>query len=205
MDMQKIFSRMSAIVLLAGLSVSAAAQGVVRISMSFVDEAGIGAPAGEVVVSESKYGLVFTPALAGLPAGLHGFHVHQNASCAAKDKDGRSVPALAAGGHYDPEGAGQHGFPWGPGHLGDLPPLFVAADGQAAQPVLAPRLSWADLSGRSLMIHAGGDNHADHPAALGGGGMRVVCGVVLSSQAGDTRPPAALGRHGAAGLPSPAR
>ena len=45
------------------------------------------------------------------------------------------------------------------------------------QPVLAPRLNMADLKGRSLMIHAGGDNHADHPAPLGGGGARVVCGV----------------------------
>jgi Cu-Zn family superoxide dismutase len=31
------------------------------------------------------------------------------------------------------------------------------------------------------MIHAGGDNHADHPAPLGGGGMRIACGVVPSS------------------------
>jgi Cu-Zn family superoxide dismutase len=27
------------------------------------------------------------------------------------------------------------------------------------------------------MVHAGGDNHADHPAPLGGGGARMVCGV----------------------------
>jgi Cu-Zn family superoxide dismutase len=28
------------------------------------------------------------------------------------------------------------------------------------------------------MIHAGGDNHADHPEKLGGGGARIGCGVV---------------------------
>jgi Cu-Zn family superoxide dismutase len=28
------------------------------------------------------------------------------------------------------------------------------------------------------MIHAGGDNHAEHPAPLGGGGPRIACGVV---------------------------
>jgi len=44
--------------------------------------------------------------------------------------------------------------------------------------VLAPRLKLADLPGRSLMVHAGGDNHADHPAPLGGGGARVACGVI---------------------------
>jgi Cu-Zn family superoxide dismutase len=28
------------------------------------------------------------------------------------------------------------------------------------------------------MLHAGGDNYADQPAALGGGGARMACGVV---------------------------
>jgi Cu-Zn family superoxide dismutase len=28
------------------------------------------------------------------------------------------------------------------------------------------------------MVHAGGDNHSDHPAMLGGGGARMACGVV---------------------------
>ena len=28
------------------------------------------------------------------------------------------------------------------------------------------------------MIHVGGDNHSDHPAALGGGGPRMACGVI---------------------------
>ena len=63
-------------------------------------------------------------------------------------------------------------------HRGDLPPLFVDAEGSATQPVLAPRLKMSDLTGRSLMLHAGGDNHADHPAVLGGGGARIACGVI---------------------------
>jgi Cu-Zn family superoxide dismutase len=28
------------------------------------------------------------------------------------------------------------------------------------------------------MIHAGGDNHSDTPAPLGGGGGRMACGVI---------------------------
>ena len=35
----------------------------------------------------------------------------------------------------------------------------------------------ADFQGHSLMIHAGGDNYADAPKPLGGGGERIVCGV----------------------------
>ena len=88
------------------------------------------------------------------------------------------VPALAAGGHYDPQNTNRHGTPWGDGHLGDLSPLFVDANGNVTQPVLAPRLKLSDLKGRSLMVHVGADNHADHPAPLGGGGARLVCGPV---------------------------
>lgn len=63
--------------------------------------------------------------------------------------------------------------------MGDLPVLIVAADGMAHQPVLAPRIDELDkIKGLALMVHAGGDNHADHPEPLGGGGARVACGVI---------------------------
>jgi Cu-Zn family superoxide dismutase len=160
------------------LALSGAAWADVTVPLNLVDEKGTGAVVGEVTISESPYGLVFTPALAGLPPGLHGFHLHENPSCAPKEKDGKSVAALAAGGHYDPAASKKHGLPWGDGHLGDLPALFVDAAGKAANPVLAPRLKISDLQGRSLMVHLGGDNHADHPAPLGGGGARLACGVI---------------------------
>jgi Cu-Zn family superoxide dismutase len=154
------------------------AKAEITVPMNLVNENGIGNTVGQIIISESKYGLVFTPALNGLPPGLHGFHIHQNPDCSAKEKDGKMVPALAAGGHYDPEKTNQHGFPWGGGHLGDLPPLFVDMNGNAVQPVLAPRLKIADIKGRSIIIHLGGDNHSDHPAPLGGGGIRIVCGIL---------------------------
>ena len=149
-----------------------------KVQISTVDAKGVGANIGQVSITESKYGLVFSPSLKGLPPGLHGFHLHQNPSCDPKEKDGKMVPALAAGGHYDPSDTKRHDTPWGDGHLGDLPALFVDAEGNANQPVLAPRLKEADLEGRSLMVHVGGDNHSDHPATLGGGGARLACGVI---------------------------
>lgn len=135
---------------------------------------------GTVTVTESAYGLVFTPNLQGLSEGLHGFHIHENPSCEPKEKDGKKVAGLAAGGHWNPNKAEHHGFPWDDNaHLGDLPALTVLHDGSATQPVLAPRLKKLDeIKGRSLMIHAGGDNHSDHPAPLGGGGARMACGVI---------------------------
>lgn len=148
------------------------------VTMHWIDEQGVGRAIGTVAISESRYGVVFTPALSGLQPGVYGFHVHEKPSCAAAEKDGKMVPGLAAGGHYDPAGSKKHGTPWGDGHLGDLPALAVSANGQAVNPVLAPRLTLSDLRGRSLMIHVGGDNHADHPAPLGGGGARMACGVI---------------------------
>lgn len=140
--------------------------------------AGPGAELGSVRMLESGYGLVLYPALKGLVPGLHGFHVHENGSCAPGTRAGVPVAGLAAGGHFDPARTGRHGEPWGDGHLGDLPALVVATDGMATMPVLAPRLKLADVRGRALMVHAGGDNHADHPQPLGGGGERVGCGVI---------------------------
>ena len=157
---------------------SSAAFADVVVPMHMVDAKGVGESVGQVTISESRYGLVFTPALQGLSPGIHGFHVHQNPSCEPQEKDGAMVAAGAAGGHYDPAATNVHGAPWGDGHLGDLPALYVDANGSAAQPVLAPRLKLDDIHGRALMVHAGGDNHSDHPAALGGGGARISCGVI---------------------------
>lgn len=148
------------------------------VPLNIADAKGIGASVGLVRIVETHYGLAFYPTLNGLPPGVHGFHVHENPSCAPGEQNRVSVAALAAGGHLDPQGTKRHGEPWGDGHLGDLPPLYVSPDGSANSPVLAPRLKLADVLRRSLMVHAGGDNHSDHPAPLGGGGARVACGAI---------------------------
>lgn len=150
----------------------------VNIKVNLVNDQGIGKSIGTITISEGPKGLIFTPKLTGLTPGLHGFHVHQNPDCAAAMKDGKQVPGLAAGGHYDPAATGKHEGHEGMGHLGDLPALTVGADGTASTAVTASRLKMSDVKGRSLMIHAGGDNYSDQPAPLGGGGARVACGVV---------------------------
>lgn len=169
--------RLTAAALLAFTSGIALADTTVTLHQ--VDAKGVGAEIGKVTISESEYGLVFTPELKNLEPGVHGFHLHQNASCEPKEENGSITPAGAAGGHYDPKKSGKHGLPWGDGHLGDLPALYVESNGEATQPVLAPRLKkLADVANLSIMVHKGGDNHADHPQPLGGGGARIACGVI---------------------------
>ncbi|MDH5539418.1 MAG: superoxide dismutase [Cu-Zn] SodC [Rhizobacter sp.] len=167
------------LLLAACISFAALAQGAeTSVTLNLADAKGAGAAVGTVRVVETRFGLAFYPALTGLPPGLHGFHVHEKPSCAPAERDGTSVAALGAGGHLDPQATKRHAEPWGDGHLGDLPALYVAADGTASNPVLAPRLKFADVVNRSLMVHAGGDNHSDQPAPLGGGGGRIACGVI---------------------------
>ena len=50
-------------------------------------------------------------------------------------------------------------------------------------------LKLEDVAGRALVIHEGGDNYSDTPKPLGGGGVRMACGVIPggSTPAG-TRP-----------------
>jgi Cu-Zn family superoxide dismutase len=150
----------------------------VVVTVHLADEGGAGREVGSIRATDTAHGTLFTPDLRGLPPGLHGFHVHEHAHCGPAEKDGAMTPGLAAGSHYDPGKTGKHLGPYGEGHLGDLPPLFVDAEGAATLPVLAPRLKVSDLKGHSLMIHAGGDNYSDEPKPLGGGGARIACGVV---------------------------
>ncbi|WP_409158427.1 superoxide dismutase [Cu-Zn] SodC [Pectobacterium sp. B2J-2] len=141
---------------------------------------GAGDSIGKVSITETPYGLLFTPNLKGLEAGIHGFHVHENASCEPAEQDGKPVPALAAGGHLDPKKTGKHLGPYNDqGHVGDLPGLVVNADGTSTYPLLAPRIkSLSEVKNHALMVHVGGDNYADTPATLGGGGARMACGVI---------------------------
>ena len=165
--------------LAALLAAHAASHGAeLVVTMNAATAAGTGASAGTVRIVETPYGLAFYPALTGLPPGLHGFHVHEKPSCAPGEQNGAMAPAIGAGGHLDPAGTKKHGEPWGDGHLGR--PAAALRRGRRQRLGAGARpTAQARRRGRSaLMIHAGGDNHSDHPAPLGGGGGRIVCGVI---------------------------
>lgn len=164
---------------IAGCTALGASAETLNVDVKSVTAQGVGESVGTVKIETNEYGLVFRPELSGLEPGTHGFHIHAKGSCQPEEKDGKPVPAGAAGGHWDPKNTGKHGEPWGEGHMGDLPALMVSSDGKANQPVLAPRLkSLGDIKGLALMVHKGGDNHSDHPEPLGGGGARVACGLI---------------------------
>jgi Cu-Zn family superoxide dismutase len=168
---------MKRILLAAALAAAGIAQADYKVDMKSIDAKGVGKSIGTIAISETGGTVMFKPDLKGLPAGERGFHVHEKGDCGPKEKDGKMAAGEAAGPHWDPEKKGKHAGPTGGGHRGDLPALRVNADGSANTATPGPGLKLADLKGKSLMIHAGGDTYAE-PPANGGGGERIACGVI---------------------------
>ncbi len=176
--LKKIFG-LSITALLMALAVNCASKDSYTVTMHQISALGIGSKLGTIIVTKtaSGKGIYIKVHLHGLTPGEHGFHIHENPSCAPGEKNGVMVPGLKAGGHFDPGHTGKHRGPFGHGHLGDLPFLVVDNNGFSNSIIIARRPKLSDLKDRSLMIHAGGDNYTDHPP-MGGGGMRVACGVI---------------------------
>jgi Cu-Zn family superoxide dismutase len=152
----------------------------ITVAVHLIDAKGIGTSAGTITIEQTADGVELDTKLTGLPPGEHGFHLHENGSCAPGDKDGTPTAGLAAGSHYDPTATKAHKGPGGGGHKGDLPKLEVDAKGVANAKLRVPGIKLSDLTGRALVIHEGGDNYSDTPKPLGGGGARIACGVVPS-------------------------
>ena len=176
----KIFGAVGATAVALGLLCGAAVAQTKSVTINAIDANGAGAALRTVTFRDTKYGLLAEPKLSGLPVGTHGFHIHQTPNCGpGPGANGQPAAGMAAGGHYDPQDTKKHHGPFvDDGHKGDLPVLVVEKDGSATLPGLAPRLKTSDLSGRAVMVHAGGDNYDDAPAPLGGGGARIACGIV---------------------------
>jgi superoxide dismutase, Cu-Zn family len=119
-----------------------------------------------MVAGRKEAALLLKPNLKGLRPGLYAFHVHENANCGAAAKDGELVPGMAAGSHLWLSGTGQLSGTTFTSHLGNLPHLEADADGTATKPVVAARLTLADVANRSLMIHATQDDYS----------ARLACG-----------------------------
>ncbi len=126
---------------------------------------------------------------------FHGFHIHANtdgAACTADATQPSSTWFTAVGGHWK-AGTQTHGQ-----HLGDLPSLYVNADGSATARFTIDKIAVADLAGKAVIVHAGADNFGNIPQAPGGldqytansaeavtktqntgnAGDRIACGVI---------------------------
>src|SRR5690606_16158129 len=137
------------------------------------------ASVGTATLTDAPTGVLIRLEAKGLPPGWHGLHCHEKGDSSKSD-------FTSAGGHV-------HDKPTiVPGLLnpdaneaGDLPNLYVAADGTANAEFFSGyvglkassgRPGLADADGSALVIHANPDDHKTQP--IGGAGARIACGVI---------------------------
>lgn len=134
---------------------------------------------GPPTVREGPGGVLLHIEATGLTPGWHGLHFHEKGDCSKSD-------FTSAGAHVHTQSSGLvHGL-LNPdtNDSGDLPNLFVAADGTAKAEIFSPFVSLSgangkpsllDADGAALVIHANPDDHQAQP--IGGAGARVACGA----------------------------
>jgi len=140
-----------------------------------LSDKGIDKEVGTITITDMGVdGIVIEVIASNIAPGVHGFHLHEkNTLTPTTTPDGKVMIAGAAGGHWDPDKTGKHLGPEGDGHKGDLPKLTVGEDGNLNMQVVSSKIFIKDISGKSFMIHVGGDNYLDKPTTLGGGGARL--------------------------------
>jgi Cu-Zn family superoxide dismutase len=167
--------------LLAGAAVLAlsgcAAAGAIANTHTITLRDAAGRTVGTALLTPATEGVQVVLSSSGLPAGVHGVHIHQNGQCDAPD-------FASAGGHFNPAGR-QHGTENPAGsHAGDLPNLTVDANGRGTLNGVARGVtleggganSVRKPGGTSLMVHATADDYRTDPS--GNSGARIACGVI---------------------------
>ncbi len=169
----------------AALSILIAASGVAAGSaqaemVSVALKTAAGADAGSITLTEGPTGVLLHVEAKGLTPGWHAMHFHEKGDC--------TDPKLAnAGAHINMKDHGrQHGLlaNGGPDY-GDLPNLYVAADGTGMAEAFSTLVSLKGIGGRpalldndgsALIIHASPDDYTTQP--IGSAGARAACAVI---------------------------
>lgn len=134
---------------------------------------------GHVQVTQAPKGVLVRIEAKGLTPGWHGIHFHEKGSCEAPK-------FTSAGGHVHTVKPVVHGLLNEKANDdGDLPNLYVAADGSATVELYSTLVSLKgqdkrpallDTDGAAFVVHANPDDYATQP--IGGAGDRVACAVL---------------------------
>jgi len=121
-----------------------------------------GAERGGVVLTQEGGRVRVEVAASGLTPGWHGFHVHAVGDCTVGDP---ANPFTAAGGHL---GSGAPANQSHSGHDGDMPILYVGADGIARATFRTDNFTVEQVldasgDGSAVIVHALADNFANIP------------------------------------------
>jgi len=141
---------------------------------SFVDAQGKTIGAAELSAPASG-GVFIKIEVENLPTSSWvAFHVHETGTC------DHATGHESAGKHFNP-GSKEHGFKAVKGpHPGDMPNLYVGADGMLRAEVFNSAVTLDDaptaIRGRALMIHSKADDYQTQPS--GAAGDRVACAAI---------------------------
>ena len=128
---------------------------------------------------------------------FHGFHIHANdvatngEGCVADPAQLSNTWFTSADGHWK-SGTQTHGQ-----HVGDMPSVFVNANGSVETRFTISRIPLSELAGKAVVLHAGADNFGNIPIGpaadqyeensadaitktqnTGNAGDRIACGVI---------------------------
>lgn len=163
---------------LLGLAGCATGRGVIENPLE--SQVAVTAPDGRVLanarLSSAVGGVRVYVQSAGLPAGTYAVHIHQVGTC-------EGAGFTAAGPHWNPTNR-EHGASNPAGtHLGDLPNLVVAANGEGSigfvvrnATMSGPENAVIDADGAAVVVHAAPDDYRTDPS--GNSGDRIGCGVL---------------------------
>ncbi len=135
---------------------------------------------GTIRLTETTAGLLISVKLKGLPSGPRGFHVNEAGKC---DGDFASAGAI-----YNPLGA-KHGLLNEDGPMaGDLPNLFVPANGEVEVELVSHFLTLSkqtdvtllDADGAAFIIRERPDDYLTDPD--GNTGARIACGIIVPAK-----------------------
>jgi superoxide dismutase, Cu-Zn family len=141
-----------------------------------------GKEVGQASISDGPHGVILGLTLrekpAGIPPGVHGFHIHAVGKC--------EPPFKSAGDHFSPQKQA-HGFLSKNGrHAGDLPNIHVPESGPLTVEFFLPDVrlktgknALLDEDGSALVVHVKPDDYRSDPS--GGAGDRIACGVIGST------------------------
>jgi Cu-Zn family superoxide dismutase len=134
---------------------------------------------GTITVTDAPKGVLLRVELKGLPPGWHGMHFHEKGDCGDEK-------FMNAGAHVHTVTPVVHGLLKADAtDSGDLPNLYVAADGTATAELYSTLVSFKgdgthapliDGDGSALIIHVNPDDYTSQP--IGGAGARIACAVI---------------------------
>ena len=166
--------------LMATLALAAGSAATAADGSAHGDLVGTGGTAlGTISLTAAPKGVLLRVTAKGLPPGWHGMHFHEKGDCG-------DPKFTSAGGHVHAMTPVVHGL-LNPAANddGDLPNIYVGADGTATLELFSDLVSLAgdgtrpallDADGAALVIHANPDDYTTQP--IGGAGGRIACAVI---------------------------